>query len=141
MSPALQTPQLPGRVQNDVKSAKKTGSLQRALQLGALVHRCLQQRQSAAPSGGAGSLRRVLAQLPNAPSLTTAWRALGLYRLSLRHPEILDCAHLGIAHFGILLSVPAQLQLAFIQRAESERWSRRRLDQETAPLRRKRRSV
>lgn len=81
------------------------------------------------------SIRELLPGLPTQPSLTTAWRALGLYRMSLVAPEILRYRHLGVAHFGVLLGLPESLRLVFARRAEYERWSRRKLETNTGHLR------
>jgi hypothetical protein len=87
---------------------------------------------------------RKLARLHRVPA-STLWRALAIYQLSQRHPELADCHHVGVGHLSVLLGIPREHQLYFLRRAESSRWSRAQLErqirrlearsQDTPPLR------
>ncbi len=113
-------------------------SLQHAIDLGAWVHEQLAHAGwvDSCASGERPSLRGLIRRL-NAPmGVSTIWRALAIYRLSLKHPEIVHCRHLGVAHFSVILGVDEPYQLNLLRLAEHNRWSRRRLLSEVAALKR-----
>lgn len=66
-----------------------------------------------------------LGMLPGGAS--SMWRALAIYRLACRYPELYRYEHLGVAHLALLLKVAPPLQLALLRRAERKQWSRSQL--------------
>ncbi|MBK7578660.1 MAG: hypothetical protein IPI67_00505 [Myxococcales bacterium] len=54
-------------------------------------------------------------------SRANLWRAVGIYELSLRHPQLRESKHLGVTHVRAVLGLPARDQDRLLARAERER--------------------
>ncbi len=107
-------------------------SLLRALELGSRVDRRLGTR--APESGKQPSLRASILELDLGVGFSSAWRAYAIYKLFRQYPEVANCQHLGVGHFGAIIGAAPQHQLSLMRRAEHEAWSRRRLSREIAAL-------
>jgi hypothetical protein len=106
-------------------------SLAETIRLGCWV----QQEFLAARGVGATSFRAFVRQSNISAPVSSSWRAIAIWQLSQKFPEIIHCRHLGVAHFGVILSVPEPFQLQLIRQAEYHRWSRSRLVTEISSLR------
>jgi hypothetical protein len=103
------------------------------LRLGELVYRelygggrALQQKDRHA------SLRRIAAH-PDVPfKVTTIWRAVSVYEMSLRLPHLLHAPGLGVSHLRAVIGLEPAHQELLLTLAARERWTKRRLEQEAA---------
>ncbi|HSC89492.1 MAG TPA: hypothetical protein VLC09_19555 [Polyangiaceae bacterium] len=103
------------------------------LRLGELVYRelygggrSLQQKDRHA------SLRRIAAH-PDVPfKVTTIWRAVSVYEMSLRLPHLLHAPGLGVSHLRAVIGLDPAHQELLLTLATRERWTKRRLEQEAA---------
>ena len=74
------------------------------------------------------SFRLLAKQLETPKAASSLWRAVAIYRLAERYPELYTYQHLGVAHLSVLLSLRGPVQLALLRKAERMRWSRRKLE-------------
>lgn len=103
------------------------------LRLGEIVYRelygggrALQQKDRHA------SLRRIAAH-PDVPfKVTTIWRAVSVYEMSLRLPHLLQAPGLGVSHIRAVIGLEPAHQELLLTLATRERWTKRRLEQEAA---------
>ena len=117
--------------------ARGRPSLRAALKLGAEVHQKLSpsHRHQDGWQPTVESVRQyVSSDTSRRASASSVWRALAIFRLSLRFPAIAHCQHLGVGHFSALLGAPEAYQWALTCRAEFERWTRKRLQNEVKAL-------
>ena len=108
-------------------------SPQQVLRLGELVYREL---HSASPSTAErdhrASLRRIAAH-PDVPfKVTTIWRAVSVYEMSLRLPHLMQGSVLGISHLRAVIGLDPADQELLLTLAARERWTKRHLEQEAA---------
>lgn len=108
-------------------------SPQHVLRLGELVYRELRAGdQSLAGRDQRASLRRIAAH-PDVPfKVTTIWRAVSVYEMSLRLPHLLEAPELGVSHLRAVIGLAPADQELLLTLAARERWTKRRLEQEAA---------
>jgi hypothetical protein len=71
---------------------------------------------------------RQLARLEGMPmSPASLCRAVSIYHLTMRMPELLTFRRVGIGHVSTVLRLEPNLQVDLLYRAESENWSRTHL--------------
>lgn len=105
------------------------------LELGRRATELRQRLARSSEGGAAASACRSIVEFGILPAgASTLWRALAIYRLACRHPELFHYQHLGVAHVSLLLRVRGPLQLALLRRAERRRWSRARLQNRLAAI-------
>jgi len=118
-----------------------TSSLAAAAEAGRLIseYRVKSYEQEAPRIGFAShcSFRR-LGRLPGMPlSSASLCRAVTIYELSQRMPELIACRRVGIGHVSIVSKLPQDLQVHLLTLAEIHGWSRSSLqvavDQATRP--------
>lgn len=115
----------------ELKSLGRSQSPEEMLKMGELVSRRLKL-------GGAdhkASLRRIAAHRDVPFKVTTIWRAVSVYEMSLRMPHLLDSKVLGISHLRAVIGLDPVDQEMLLTLAAKDRWTKRRLEQEAAKLR------
>lgn len=81
------------------------------------------------------SLRR-LAEVPGlSMSASSLWRAVAVYELSLRFPELVNYEHVGVGHISVVLGLPAPHIFDLLRQAEAEHWTKRKLQKIVNELR------
>lgn len=113
-------------------AALGTGSsIGQILRIGELVYQGLygSSRALQSDSGGA-SLRRLAGHPAIKWKVTSLWRAVSVYELSLRMPQLFDLPGLGVSHFRAVLGLPDGVQANLLTQAATERWTKRRLENE-----------
>ena len=81
------------------------------------------------------SFRKLAAHPDLAMSTSSLWRAVAIYELSLRFPELPHYAHVGVGHISVVLGLPTAEQFRLLRVAESQRWTRRKLQKVATELR------
>ena len=110
-------------------------SMKEILSLGELVHRAY--RAMDADSEARRASFRKIADHPRCQfKVTTIWRAVAVYELSLRLPHLVDAPGLGVSHLRAVIGLSLADQDALLTSAARERWTKRRLEQEAASRRR-----
>ena len=79
------------------------------------------------PEAGRKSLRSLVFNTNGELALSSAWRAMQIYQLSVRYPEVANYTHLGVGHFSVILGAPREDQLHLMRWAELKHCSRRQL--------------
>lgn len=78
------------------------------------------------------SFRR-LASHPSLPfSAATLWRSVAIFDLVQRFPGVVQMRHLGVAHVRAILGLPGDVQERILREAESERWTKERIEERAA---------
>jgi hypothetical protein len=123
-----------------LQSLDSGNSPEKMLQLGELVYRTLKDSSSSEGEGDhRASLRRIAAH-PGIPfKITTIWRAVSVYEMSLRMPHLLDAKGLGISHLRAVIGLEPTDQELLLSRASHESWTKRQLEREAARFREGRR--
>jgi hypothetical protein len=98
-----------------------------ALRLGQLVASKL---ADAATEGQTSSFRRLAAHELRSHAPSSLWRALNVFRLAGRYPELATYVHIGVGHVSVVLTLPETEGVALLRRAELLGWSRRHLESE-----------
>jgi hypothetical protein len=81
------------------------------------------------------SFRKLAAHPELGMSPSSLWRAVAIYELSRRFPELCQYMHTGVGHISVVLGLPEADQYSLLRATESQRWTRRRLQKEAAQLR------
>lgn len=81
------------------------------------------------------SFRKLAAHPGLSMSTSSLWRAVAIYELSLRFAELPHYIHVGVGHISVVLGLPPVEQFRLLRRAESERWTRRKLQKVVAEVR------
>jgi hypothetical protein len=128
-SPAPSAPVYVTSVPLAAPDTSSQSSLTRAIELGFRAYRELRAHgiddlQSHRRSK-AQSLRK-LARTWGVP-LSTLCRALSVYLLWQRNPEIAGYEHVGVCHVSVVLALEGEQQLGLLRKAEAARWSRGQL--------------
>jgi len=118
---------------SQIRALGSGNSTQDVLRLGEIVYRALydgtrglQQKDRHA------SLRRIAAH-PDVPfKVTTIWRAVSVYEMSLRLPHLLQAQGLGVSHLRAVIGLDPAHQELLLTLAARERWTKRRLEHEAA---------
>lgn len=103
--------------------------LARTLALGEHLSHLLGEGNGAMKGKKSPSIRQLAERLHSVIAPSSMWRAITIYQLSLKHPEMLEYTHLGVGHISVVLRFRGRLRLALMRKAEQQRWSRRRLQQ------------
>ncbi len=122
------------RVAARLKAIGNGETLNQVLQIGETIFRELYQGRRTRPRQGqsTASLRQLAAHPDVGVKLTTLWRALSVYEMSLRFPQLFERTELGVSHFRAVAGLALEEQRALLQRAAEERWTKRRLELEVA---------
>lgn len=79
---------------------------------------------------------RKLASHPDLQMSTSSlWRAVAIYELSLRFPELGRYNNVGVGHISVVLGLPQADQFVLLREAESKRWTRRKLQKMASEIR------
>lgn len=74
---------------------------------------------------------RQLAALPGMTmSAASLYRAVSIYELWRRMPELLRCKKLGVGHVSAVLCLKEELQMRLLRQAQEETWTKARLQEE-----------
>jgi hypothetical protein len=112
-------------------------SLQAALEAGEIIFRFVfkgDEQLLRARGRKCSSFRKLSAHPDLHMSSSSLWRAVAIYELSLRFPEIVEYVHTGVGHISVVLGLPPADQFALLRRTESERWTRRKLQKVVTQL-------
>lgn len=104
------------------------------LQLGELIFREVygSQGRMLHKGGSQASLRRLAAH-PDVPcKVTTLWRAVSVYEMSLRLPQLVDLEELGVSRLRAVIGLPTDVQEELLRTAVQQRWTKRQLEREAA---------
>ncbi len=113
-------------------------SLQAALEAGEIIFRYLFRsdvRLLKARGKKCSSFRKLASHPELAMSSSSLWRAVAIYELALRFPELCDYVHVGVGHVSVVLGLPSADQFRLLRSTEAERWTRRKLQKVVAELR------
>ncbi|HLV19308.1 MAG TPA: hypothetical protein VKZ49_00445 [Polyangiaceae bacterium] len=136
-APAATDELLIQRVAEQLSRIDPSSSPANVLQLGELVYREIYGQDRRVLNRGAKhpSLRR-LALHPSVPfKVTTLWRAVSIYEMSLRFPQLFEMPSLTISHFRAVIGLPVDTQRRLLTNAAQQRWTKRRLEQEAGQQR------
>ncbi|HEX2731394.1 MAG TPA: hypothetical protein VHM70_07315 [Polyangiaceae bacterium] len=134
-----------GDAKSVAKAAESAGglhSLHWALEVGEAVFRRVfngDERLLRARGKKNSSFRRLAADPDLGMSPSSLWRAVAIYELSRRFPELVQYTHTGVGHISVVLGLPEPDQYSLLRAGEAQRWTRRRLQREAAELRLRRR--
>lgn len=120
------------RIAEQIRPLAQGSSLSQVLQLGELIFREVYESRPALLHKGArqASLRRLAAH-PDVPcQVTTLWRAVSVYEMSLRLPQVFDLKDIGVSHLRAVIGLPGHVQEHLLITAAQERWPKRRLERE-----------
>ncbi len=81
------------------------------------------------------SFRKLAAHPDLAMSTSSLWRAVAIYELSLRFPEIVHYVHVGVGHISVVLGLPEVDQFRMLRETEANCWTRRKLQKVATDLR------
>ncbi|MEN9581848.1 MAG: hypothetical protein RJA70_4857 [Pseudomonadota bacterium] len=87
------------------------------------------------------SLRRLAAHPSLTMSVSSLWRAVAVYELSLRFPELVHYEHVGVGHISVVLGLPAPHIFQLLRTAETERWTKRKLQKVATETRQQQRGA
>lgn len=113
-------------------------SLQAALEAGEVIFRFVfksDEQLLRARGRKCSSFRKLSSHPELAMSSSSLWRAVAIYELSLRFPEIVEYAHTGVGHISVVLGLPAADQFRLLRQTEAERWTRRKLQKVATEMR------
>ncbi len=113
-------------------------SLNAALEAGEIIFRYVfrgDENLLRARGKKCSSFRKLAAHPQLAMSTSSLWRAVAIYELSLRFPELTQYAHVGVGHISVVLGLPPADQFRLLRQAEAERWTRRKLQKVSTELR------
>lgn len=122
-----------------IRHIARVSSLQLALDIGEVVFETVFEGDVAAlrSRGPKHASFRRLALHPELPmSASNLWRAVAIYELSRRLPDLRRTTHLGVCHVRAVLGLPPREQKQLLARAESERWEVSQLEARAATRRR-----
>jgi hypothetical protein len=113
-------------------------SLQAALEAGELIFEHVFQRDETllrARGKKCSSFRKLAAHPELGMSSSSLWRAVAIYELSLRFPELCDYVHTGVGHISVVLGLPPADQFTLLRHTEAQRWTRRKLQKVVTDMR------
>lgn len=124
------------QLEEQLKLLGTSSSTEQILRLGEIVHRVLRAEDGArSETSQKASLRRIAA-LPGVPfKVTTLWRAVSVYEMSLRMPHLLAVKGLGISHLRAVIGLDPSDQELLLTQAAKKDWTKRQLENEVARLR------
>jgi hypothetical protein len=113
-------------------------SLQAALEAGEVIFRFVfkgDEQLLRARGRKCSSFRKLSSHPELRMSSSSLWRAVAIYELSLRFPELVEYVHTGVGHISVVLGLPATDQFRLLRQTETERWTRRKLQKVVTQLR------
>lgn len=122
-----------------IRHIARVSSLQLALDVGEVVFETIFDGDAAMlrSRGPKHTSFRRLALHPELPmSASNLWRAVAIFELSRRLPDLPQATHLGVCHVRAVLGLPPHDQEQLLARAESERWDVSRLETQASVRRR-----
>ncbi len=122
------------RVATQLKALGTGNSPAEVLQIGELIFREIYgcERMFLKKGTHHPSLRR-LGLHPDVPfKVTTLWRAVSMYEMSLRFPQLFETPQLGVSHLRAVIGLPFDIQESLLRAAAQERWTKRRLEEEAS---------
>ncbi len=131
-------------VASTLENVSTLHSLQAALEVGEIVFRRIfkgDERLLRARGKKNGSFRKLASHPSLGMSPSSLWRAVAIFELSRRFPELSQYVHTGVGHISVVLGLPEAEQFKLLRATESERWTRRRLQKEAAAVRGARREA
>jgi hypothetical protein len=105
-------------------------SLGAALQAGRIIFESLfkgDERLLRARGKKCSSFRKLANHPRLGMSPSSLWRAVAIFELSRRFPELQHYTHIGVGHVSVVLGLPSATQFQLLRQCESERWTRRHL--------------
>jgi hypothetical protein len=127
-----------------LRSVTGSHSLQAALEVGEIVFRQVfrgDERLLRARGKKCSAFRKLAADPSLGMSPSSLWRAVAIFELGRRFPEITQYAHTGVGHISVVLGLPTADQFRLLRQTEAERWTRRKLQKVVTDLRLSRRGV
>jgi hypothetical protein len=110
------------------ESHRVEGSLAKTIELGRRVLELASKLGATTDGRRTPSFRLIAKQLDGPRGASSVWRAAAIYRLAERYPELYGYRHLGVGHLAVLLALRGPVQIELLRQAESQRWSRRKLE-------------
>ncbi len=132
------------RVVQLLKEVSGAHSLHAALQAGRVIFDRVfmsDERLLRARGKKCSSFRKLAAHPRLGMSPSSLWRAVAIFELSRRFPELESYVHTGVGHISVVLGLPASEQFKLLRQCETERWTRRHLQSVVAELRAAQRTV
>lgn len=108
----------------EIRHVARVGALELALNVGEIVfHRIFEGDLELLRRNGPKhvSFGLLAARADLGMSRANLWRAVAIYELSLRQPQLRHGSHLGVSHVRAVLGLPELEQERLLARAESER--------------------
>ena len=119
-----------------VRELGTANSPEQMLRLGELVYGVMKSTESGKSAREQRASLRRIASHPDVPfKVTTIWRAVSVYEMSLRLPHLLGVKGLGISHLRAVIGLDPVDQELLLGRASTERWTKRQLEREAAKRR------
>lgn len=121
---ALATDDAVERTVAEIRHLTRTASLNLALEVGEIVFRRVfgGDMDSVRKHGPKHASFRQLALHPDLPmSATGLWRAVTMFELSQRMPQLKRCKHIGASHIHAVLGLPPRDQERLLTRAERQK--------------------
>lgn len=126
------------RVVQLLKGVSGTHSLHAALQAGHVIFEQVfmgDERMLRARGKKCSSFRKLASHPRLGMSPSSLWRAVAIFELSRRFPELQEYVHTGVGHISVILGLQASDQFKLLRQCETERWTRRHLQHVVAELR------
>jgi hypothetical protein len=127
-----------------LRSVNGGHSLQAALEVGDVIFRYIfrgDERLLRARGRKCSSFRKLAADPALGMSPSSLWRAVAIFELARRFPEITQYVHTGVGHISVVLGLPPVEQFRLLRQTEQERWTRRKLQKITTEIRLSQRGV
>ncbi len=121
-----------------LRHLSRTAAVELALEIGSVIVNKVFGGDIAAlrSQGRKNRSLRKLAAHPRLPfSAVTLWRSIAIYELAERMPGFVRAKNLGVGHLRAVLGLPPDLQEKLLRLAETERWTKERLEQVVAARR------
>jgi hypothetical protein len=121
-----------------LKAVCGSHSLQAALEAGDIIFRHLfrsDERMLRARGKKCSSFRKLANHPRLGMSPSSLWRAVAIFELSRRFPELCKYAHSGVGHVSVVLGLPSAEQFRLLRDCEANRWTRRHLQTVVLELR------
>lgn len=122
-----------------LRGVNATHSLQASLEAGEIIFRHVfegDEQVLRARGKKCSSFRRLAAHPELKMSPSSLWRAVAVYELSRRFPEIAQYTHTGVGHVSVVFGLPAAEQFRLLRLTEAQRWTRRYLQKVAREVRR-----
>ncbi len=122
-----------------LRAVTATHSLQASLKAGEIIFRHVfegNEQVLRARGKKCSSFRRLAAYPELKMSPSSLWRAVAVYELSRRFPEIGQYTHTGVGHVSVIFGLPAAEQFRLLRLTETQRWTRRYLQKVAGEVRR-----